>query len=68
MVLFIFFSRLTRASQVYNFPINLSSEINSAAIFYGTVAPVAIFLIVKVLIIKPFLAKEKEKYVKQSTA
>jgi len=52
--------RLTRASQVYNFPINLSEEINQAAIFYGTVIPVAVFWVVKVLIVNPFLKMEKE--------
>ena len=53
--------RLTRASQVYSFPINLSEEINTAAIFYGTVVPVAVFWIVKVLIVNPFLKMEKER-------
>jgi len=64
---------LTRASQVYNFPINLSEEINPAAIFYGTVVPVAVFWVVKMLIVNPFLKMEKEmeseanqaKYAKQ---
>jgi len=45
---------------VYNFPINLSEEINQAAIFYGTVIPVAVFWVVKVLIVNPFLKMEKE--------
>ncbi|KAJ7393345.1 DnaJ (Hsp40), sub C, member 11 [Desmophyllum pertusum] len=65
--------KLTRASQVYNFPINLSEEIHPAAIFYGTVVPVAVFWVVKVLIVNPFLKMEKEmeseankvKYAKQ---
>ncbi|KAL9971144.1 hypothetical protein ACROYT_G023633 [Oculina patagonica] len=65
--------KLTRASQVYSFPINLSEEINPAAIFYGTVVPVAVFWVVKVLIVNPFLKMEKEmeseanqaKYAKQ---
>lgn len=53
-------SRLTRASQVYSFPINLSEEINHAAIFYGTVVPVAVYWVVKTLIVNPFLKMEKE--------
>jgi len=53
--------KLTRANQVYNFPINLSEEIQPAAIFYGTVVPVAVFWVVKVLIVNPFLKVEKEK-------
>lgn len=54
---------MTRASQVYNFPINLSTEIQPGAIFYGTVVPVAVFWVVKVLIVNPFLKMEKQKYV-----
>lgn len=65
--------KLTRASQVYSFPINLSEEINHAAIFYGTVVPVAVYWVVKTLIVNPFLKMEKEmeseanqaKYAKQ---
>lgn len=53
--------KLTRASQVYNFPINLSTEIQPGAIFYGTVVPVAVFWVVKVLIVNPFLKMEKQK-------
>ena len=53
-------SRLTRASQVYSFPINLSEEINHAAIFYGTVVPVTVYWVVKTLIVNPFLKMEKE--------
>nr|XP_058958822.1 dnaJ homolog subfamily C member 11-like [Pocillopora verrucosa] len=52
--------KLTRASQVYNFPINLSEEIQPAAIFYGTVVPVAVFWVVKMLIVNPFVKMEKE--------
>ena len=55
-----FIFRLTRASQVYSFPIYLSEEINHAAIFYGTVVPVAVFWVVKMLIVNPFLKMEKE--------
>ena len=45
---------------MYNFPINLSEEIQPAAIFYGTVVPVAVFWVVKMLIVNPFLKMEKE--------
>ena len=53
--------RLTRANQVYNFPVNLSEEIHPAAIFYGTVVPITVFWVVKTLIVNPFLKMEKEK-------
>ena len=59
-LIFLFYVRLTRASQVYNFPINLSEEIQPAAIFYGTVVPVAVFWVVKMLIVNPFVKMEKE--------
>ena len=55
--------RLTRANQVYSFPIALSEEIHPAAIFYGTVVPVFVFWVVKVLIVNPFLKIEKERWV-----
>jgi len=53
--------KLTRANQVYSFPIALSEEIHPAAIFYGTVVPVFVFWVVKVLIVNPFLKIEKER-------
>ena len=45
------------------FPIALSEEIVPSAVFYGTVAPVVIYFIVKNLIVNPFLNEQKEKYV-----
>ncbi|CAH3016204.1 unnamed protein product [Porites evermanni] len=53
--------KLTRANQVYSFPINLSEEIHPAALFYGTVVPITVFWVVKVLVVNPFLQMEKEK-------
>ncbi|XP_072035255.1 LOW QUALITY PROTEIN: dnaJ homolog subfamily C member 11-like [Amphiura filiformis] len=54
-----------RANQAFIFPIHLSQEVIPNAIFYGTIAPLAIFWVVKVCVIDPFLLKEKEKDIEQ---
>lgn len=48
-----------RASYTFSFPIHLSEEVVPAAIFYGTVVPVVGWLLVKSLIIDPYVAREK---------
>ncbi|XP_068753709.1 dnaJ homolog subfamily C member 11-like isoform X2 [Montipora capricornis] len=53
--------KLTRANQVYNFPITLSEDIQPAAIFYGTLVPVVVFWVVKALVVNPFLKMEKDR-------
>ncbi|XP_031556851.1 dnaJ homolog subfamily C member 11-like [Actinia tenebrosa] len=53
--------KLTRATQVYNFPISLSEELSPAAIFYGTFIPLTAYWVVKILIVNPFLKQEKER-------
>ncbi|XP_001625184.2 dnaJ homolog subfamily C member 11 isoform X2 [Nematostella vectensis] len=53
--------KLTRATQVYSFPVSLSEQISPAAIFYGTIAPVVVFLVAKVLVVSPFKKQEQEK-------
>ena len=61
--MFVCFSlcRVDRGQQTFLFPINLSEEIVPSAVFYGTVAPVVLYLVVKNLIVNPFLAEKKEK-------
>ncbi|XP_065349572.1 dnaJ homolog subfamily C member 11 [Cloeon dipterum] len=51
--------RVVRASYTFSFPIRLSEEVVPAAVFYGTVLPVLGWLVVKGLIIDPYLAREK---------
>ena len=53
--------RVERGQQTFLFPINLSEEIVPSAVFYGTVVPVFTYLVVKNLIVNPFLADKKEK-------
>jgi DnaJ homolog subfamily C member 11 len=49
-----------RGPQTFIAPIHLSHEILPSAIFYGTIAPLALFYVVKKLIIDPYV-KEKEE-------
>jgi DnaJ homolog subfamily C member 11 len=55
----LFSSRVVRASYTFSFPIHLSEEVVPAAIFYGTVVPAVSWLLVKSLIIDPYVAREK---------
>ncbi|XP_044751000.1 dnaJ homolog subfamily C member 11 [Coccinella septempunctata] len=51
--------RLTRANQVYSFPIHLCEEILPSPIFYATVVPVVLYTIVKKGVVEPFLKEQK---------
>lgn len=51
--------RLTRANQIYNFPIHLCEEVLPAPIFYATVVPVVVYTIVKKGLVEPFLKEQK---------
>ncbi|XP_023215664.1 dnaJ homolog subfamily C member 11-like [Centruroides sculpturatus] len=53
--------RLNRASQMYVFPLQLSEEILPSAIFYGTVVPLVAWYVVKVVVIKPYVNREKKR-------
>lgn len=53
--------RLNRASQTYNFPIQLSEEVLPSAIFYGTVVPLVLWYTIKILVIKPYVNREKKR-------
>ncbi|XP_063965152.1 dnaJ homolog subfamily C member 11-like isoform X2 [Lytechinus pictus] len=57
--------RASRANQTIVFPIHLSQEISPQAIFYGTVAPLAVYWIIKVLVVNPYLQKQKENDVEE---
>lgn len=46
-------------------PIHLSHEILPSAIFYGTITPIIGFLVVKKLIIDPYLKQKEESEAKQ---
>ncbi|XP_071449157.1 dnaJ homolog subfamily C member 11 [Hetaerina americana] len=57
--------KLTRASQTYSFPIHLSEDVAASPVFYATIAPVVVWLVVKRLVVDPYVmeqqAQEKEK-------
>jgi len=53
--------KLTRATQTYLFPFQLSDEVMLQPIFYGTVAPLIAWLTVKKLILEPMELKRKEE-------
>ncbi|KRT81908.1 Chaperone [Oryctes borbonicus] len=57
--------RLTRANQVYSFPIHLCEEILPAPIFYATVVPVVVYIIVKKGFVEPFLKEQHAKEVEK---
>ncbi|KAA0707484.1 DnaJ -like protein subfamily C member 11 [Triplophysa tibetana] len=53
--------RLNRANQTYLFPIHLTDQILPSAVFYATVGPLAIYLAVQKLIIRPYVRAQKEQ-------
>ncbi|XP_066253617.1 dnaJ homolog subfamily C member 11 isoform X1 [Euwallacea similis] len=53
--------RLTRANQVYSCPIHLCEEIMPSPVFYATMVPLIVYVIVKKGIVEPFLKEEKSK-------
>lgn len=53
--------RLTRANQVYTFPIHLCEEIMPAPVFYGTIVPLIVYVVVKKTIVEPFLKDKQQK-------
>ncbi|KAI4464843.1 dnaj subfamily c member 11 [Holotrichia oblita] len=57
--------RLTRANQVYSFPIHLCEEILPAPIFYATIVPVVVYVIVKKGFVEPFLKEQRAKEVEK---
>ncbi|EFA04019.2 dnaJ homolog subfamily C member 11 isoform X1 [Tribolium castaneum] len=57
--------RLTRANQVYNFPIHLCEEIMPSPVFYATVVPLIVYVVVKKGFVEPFLKEQKAKKVEK---
>lgn len=56
--LFSLLFRLTRANQVYSFPIHLCEEMIPSAVFYATVLPLAVYVVVKKGFVEPFLREQ----------
>ncbi|KAK9888854.1 hypothetical protein WA026_001075 [Henosepilachna vigintioctopunctata] len=57
--------KLTRASQVYNFPIHLCEEVIPAPIFYATVVPIVVYTVVKKGVVEPFLKEQKARKIEK---
>ncbi|XP_022905973.1 dnaJ homolog subfamily C member 11 isoform X2 [Onthophagus taurus] len=57
--------RLTRANQVYSFPIHLCEEVLPAPIFYATVVPLVVYVIIKKGFVEPFLKEQHAKQVEK---
>ncbi|KAJ8970872.1 hypothetical protein NQ314_000997, partial [Rhamnusium bicolor] len=57
--------RLTRSTQTYSFPIHLCEEIMPAPIFYATVVPLVVYVVVKKGLVEPLLREEKSKKVEK---
>ncbi|XP_077998628.1 dnaJ homolog subfamily C member 11-like [Glandiceps talaboti] len=53
--------KINRGNQTYSFPIHLSDDINPVAIFYGTIAPITAFILIKALVVNPYLKKQKQR-------
>jgi len=59
---------LTRGNQVYNFPIHLCDEVLPSPIFYGTVPPVVAWVIVRRLIVEPYVQQQKAQDIERHRA
>ena len=57
--------RVNRSNQTFVFPLSLSESISSMAVFYGTVTPLILYYSITTLLVKPFLAKAKERESKE---
>lgn len=57
--------RLTRANQIYSFPIHLCEEIMPAPIFYATIIPLIVYVVVKKGFVDPFLREEHVRHVER---
>lgn len=61
ITIFFCFYRITRSTQSFIFPIHLSEEVVPAAIFYASVTPLLLWLLVRKSIIEPMNESEKQK-------
>jgi len=57
--------RLARANQNYVFQVMLADFVSPSAIFYGTVVPITVYNIVRVLVVNPYLKIQKDKELKK---
>ncbi|XP_065163838.1 dnaJ homolog subfamily C member 11 [Atheta coriaria] len=57
--------RLTRANQVYSFPIHLCEEVMPAPIFYATIVPLVVYVVVQKGFVEPFLKEQRARKVEK---
>nr|CAG4650833.1 EOG090X03AJ [Simocephalus serrulatus]SVE94140.1 EOG090X03AJ [Simocephalus serrulatus] len=60
--------KLSRGNQIYNFPIHLCDEVLPSPIFYGTVTPMVAWIIVRRLVVEPYIQKQKVKDIERHRA
>lgn len=60
--------RLLRGNQVYNFPIHLCEDVLPSPIFYGTVAPLVAWVLVRRLVVEPYIQQQKAKDIERHRA
>ena len=63
-----FLGRLLRGNQVYNFPIHLCEDVLPSPIFYGTVAPLVAWVLVRRLVVEPYIQQQKAKDIERHRA
>jgi len=61
-------NRVSRGNQIYNFPIHLCEEVLPSPIFYGTVTPMVAWIIVRRLIVEPYVQQQKAKDIERHRA
>nr|CAG4650026.1 EOG090X03AJ [Sida crystallina] len=60
--------KLYRGNQIYHFPIHLCDEVFPSPIFYGTVTPIVVWVIVRRLVVEPYIQQQKAKDIERHRA
>nr|CAG4649188.1 EOG090X03AJ [Scapholeberis mucronata]SVE93518.1 EOG090X03AJ [Scapholeberis mucronata] len=60
--------KLSRGNQIYNFPIHLCDEVIPSPIFYGTVTPMVAWIIIRRLVVEPYIQQQKVKDIERHRA
>nr|SVE70323.1 EOG090X03AJ [Daphnia similis]SVE70947.1 EOG090X03AJ [Daphnia similis]SVE72210.1 EOG090X03AJ [Daphnia similis] len=60
--------KLSRGNQIYNFPIHLCHEVLPSPIFYGTVTPMVAWIIIRRVVVEPYMQQQKVKDIERHRA
>nr|CAG4644654.1 EOG090X03AJ [Leptodora kindtii] len=60
--------KLLRGNQAYSFPIHLCDQVLPSPIFYGTVTPLVGMVIIRRLIVEPYMKQQKSKDIERHRA